>query len=207
MLSGPGTTIFSGRHVGKPNRRKRRKSAPRAGNQHLAVAHQQPRLQPDGALEGRHHREVEFVVEHHLGEQVAVAFDDVQAHFRAARHEIVEHRRQHRAGEGRHQADAQFAGDFAGERARLLGGVLERADRLHAALVVAKAGRRRLHAAGGALEQLDAERALDRRDVLGDARLGGVLALAARVKEPSSQTAMTARTCRRGMSRMAVDPY
>ena len=106
----------------------------------------------------------------------AIALDDVQAHLGAARYEVVEHRRQHRAGEGRHQADAQFAGDRAGERARLLGGVLQRADRFHAALVVAQARRRRRHAAGRALEQLDAKLALGRRHVLRDARLGGVLA-------------------------------
>ena len=101
----------------------------------------------------------------------------MQTHLRAARHEVVEHRCQHRAREGRHQPDAQFAGHLAGERARLLGGVLERAHRLDAAFVVAQARWRRLHAAALALEQLDAERALDRGHVLRDARLGGVFAL------------------------------
>ena len=71
----------------------------------------------------------------------------------------------------------KFAGDFAGERARLLGGVLERADRLDAALVVAQARRRRGHAGRRALEQLDPERALDRRHMLGNAGLGGVFPL------------------------------
>ena len=45
---------------GEPQRRQRRQSALCARDQHFAVAHQQTRFQPDGALEGRHHREVEF---------------------------------------------------------------------------------------------------------------------------------------------------
>jgi hypothetical protein len=57
----------------------------------------------------------------------------------------------------------------SGHRARLLGGVLQRADRLHAALVVAEPGRRWRYAAGRALEQLDLKRAFDRCDVLRDA--------------------------------------
>ena len=93
------------------------------------------------------------------------------------RHEIVEHRREHRARECRHQPDAQFAGHFAGQRARFLGGVLQRADSLHAALVVAEPGWRGRYAAGRALEQLDLERALDRCHVLGDAGLRRVFPL------------------------------
>src|SRR5450830_1632964 len=58
--------------------------------------------------------------------------------------------------------------------ARALGGVLQRADRLHAAFVVAQARRRRRHAPRRALEQLDPELALDRRHMLRNARLGGV---------------------------------
>jgi hypothetical protein len=70
---------------------------------------------------------------------------------------------------------------------------LQAADRLDAALVVAQPRRRRHDAARRSLEQLDAERCARLRDVLRDAGLGGVLALAARVNEPSSHTAMTAR--------------
>src|SRR5262245_41214817 len=91
-------------------------------------------------------------------------------------HEILQRRRQNRAGEGRHQPDAQVAGDQAGEAARLLVGVFKPADRLDAALVVALPRRRRHDAARRALEQLDPERALDGGDMLRDARLGGVLA-------------------------------
>ena len=95
----------------------------------------------------------------------------MQAHFRAFRHEIVEHRREHRTGESRHQSDAQFAGDLAGHRAGFLGGVLKRAHRFHAALVVAEPGRRRRHAASRALEQLDLQGAFHRRNVLRNAGL------------------------------------
>jgi hypothetical protein len=42
--------------------------------------------------------------------------------------EIIQHWREHRAREGRHQSDAKFAGHFAGKRAHFLGSVLERAD-------------------------------------------------------------------------------
>src|SRR5262249_32037213 len=70
----------------------------------------------------------------------------------------------------------QIAGDEAGKAARLLVGVLEPADRLDAALVVTQPRRRRHDAARRALEQLHAERALDRGDMLRDAGLGGVLA-------------------------------
>src|SRR5262245_5975676 len=92
------------------------------------------------------------------------------------RHEIVERGRQHRAREGRHQPDATVAGDDADKTAGLLVGVLEPADRLDAALVVAQSCRRGDDAAGRALEQLDPERALDGRHVLRDAGLRGVLA-------------------------------
>ncbi len=178
----PADVVRAGQHdlerpaVLQPHRRERRQPAARARQQHLAVAHEQPRFQPDPAFEGRHHGEVELVGEHHLGQHAAVALDDVQPHVGMARHEIVERRRQHRAGEGRHQADAQIAGDAPGEVARLLVGALELADRLDAALVVAQPRRRRLHPARRALEQLDAERALDRGDVLRNAGLRGVFA-------------------------------
>ena len=177
MLSGPGHHDLQRRAIGEPHRRERREAARAARQQHLAVAHQQPRFQPDAALERRHHGEIEFVGQHHVGQHAAVALEHVQAHVGMARHEVVERRRQHRAGEGRHQPDAQVAGDEAGEAARLLVGVFEPADRLDAALVVAQPRRRRHDAARRALEQLHAERALDRGDVLRDAGLGGVLAL------------------------------
>ena len=38
-----------------------------AGDQHFAITHQQPRFQADGALIGRHHREIELIIEHHFG--------------------------------------------------------------------------------------------------------------------------------------------
>jgi hypothetical protein len=94
-----------------------------------------------------------------------------------ARHEVFERRRQHRAGERRHQPDAQIAGDEAGESARLLVGVFEPADRLDAALVIAQPRRRRRDPARRPFEQLYTERAFDGGDVLGDAGLGRVLAL------------------------------
>ncbi len=163
--------------VGEAQRRERLEPGARPRQQHFAVAHQQPRFQADRPLEGRHDGEVELVIEHHLGEKPAIALDDVQPHFRAARHKIVEHRRQHRAGEGRHQADAQFARDLAGGGARLLGGFLERADGADTALVIAQARRRRRDPTGNALEQPDAELPLHRRHVLGNARLCGVFPL------------------------------
>ena len=168
---------FQRRTFGQAQWRQRSKSALRAGDQHFSISYKQPRFQSDGAFERRHYREVEFFVEHHFGEQAAIALDDVQAHLGAARHEIVEYRRQHRAGESRHQPDAQFAGDLAGKRARFLGRVFQGANRLHAALVVTHAGRRRCHASGAALEQLDPELTLDRRHMLRNARLGGVFTL------------------------------
>ena len=135
-----------------------------------------PGLQTNGAFERRYHCEIELIVEHHVGQHAAIALDDMQANVRATRHEVVEHWRQQRAREGRHQPDAQFAGDLAGQGERLLGGLIECADGGDAMLVIAKAGRRRRHRAGRTLEQLDLERALDRRDVLRNAGLGGVLA-------------------------------
>ena len=55
--------------------------------------------------------------------------------------------------------------------------MFQAADGFDAALVVTQPRRRRHDAARGSLEQLDAERALDRGDVLRDAGLGGVLTL------------------------------
>ena len=172
----PGRMIFSG-----PQSFSRTGSNglnPRLGvrHQHLAVAHDQPRLQADAAFGGRHHGEVEFAVEHHVGERAAVALDDVQPHVGIARHELLERRRQRRAGQRRDQPDAEVAGHARGKAAHLFAGVGELADRLDAALVVALPGRRRLHAGRGALEQLDAERALGRGDMLGNAGLRGVFA-------------------------------
>src|SRR5262249_45007891 len=79
-------------------------------------------------------------------------------------------------GEGRHQPDAEIAGDATRELARLFARGLELADRRHAALVVAQPRWRRLDPGRRALEQLHAERALDRGDMLRDAGLRGVLA-------------------------------
>jgi hypothetical protein len=53
--------------------------------------------------------------------------------------------------------------------------MFQAADRFDAAPVVTQPRRRRHDAARGSLEKLDAERALDCRDVLRDAGLGGVL--------------------------------
>ena len=178
----PADVVGTGQHdlerpaILQPHWRERREAAARTGQQHLAVAHQQARAQPDLAFERGHDGEVELLGAHHLGQHAAVAFDDVQPHLRMARHEVVERRRQHRAGERRHQTDAQVAGDAAGEVARLLAGGLELADRGDAVLVVAQPRRRRLDPVGRALEQLDPERALDRGDMLGNAGLGGVFA-------------------------------
>ncbi len=174
---GPGHHELERGAIGEPQGRQRRKAAPLSRQQHLAVAHQEPRPQSHPALERRHDGEVEVVGEHHVGEHAAVALDHVQAHLGMARHEILQRGCQHRTGEGRHQPDAQVAGDEPGEAARLLVGALQPAHRLDAALVIAQARRGRDDAAGGAFEQPHAERALDRGDVLGDAGLGGVLAL------------------------------
>ena len=141
-IVGPGHHDLQRGAIGEPHRRERRKTARAPRQQHLAIAHQQSRFQSDPALEGRHQREIELVRQHHVGQHAAVALEHVQAHIGMARHEILERRRQHRAGEGRHQPDAQIAGDEAGEAARLLAGILEPADGLDAALVVAQPRRR-----------------------------------------------------------------
>ncbi len=171
-----GTTIFSGPQSLSRTGSRCFKPHLWVRQQHLAVAHDQPRLQPDAAFEGRHHGEVEFVGEHHVGEQAAVAFDDVQPHIRIARRELFQRRRQRGARHGRHQPDAQVAGHHGGEAANLLVRAFELADRLDAALVVALACRRRGHAAAGALEELQSQGAFGRGDMLRDAGLGGVLA-------------------------------
>jgi hypothetical protein len=164
------------RAVGKAQRLERGKSARRTGQQHLAVAREEARAQAHAPLERRHDRQVEFLGEHLLGEHAAVALDDAQLHVGMFAHVVAQRVRQARPGEGRHQADAQRAGDAIGERAHLLGAGLDGAERLDAAAVVAQAGRRCPHPGGGALEQPHPEGAFERRDVLRDARLGGVFA-------------------------------
>ncbi len=162
--------------VAQPHRRQRGQPAAPPGQQHLAVAHQQARLEPDTALECRYDREVELVGKHHVGEQPAIAFDDVKPHIGVARDEIVEGGRQHGAREGRHQADPQVARHESDELARFRASGIEHADRLDATPVVAQARRGRHDAGAGALEQPDLEGALDRGDMLRDAGLGRVLA-------------------------------
>src|SRR5262249_28137331 len=93
------------------------------------------------------------------------------------RNEILQGGRQHCPGEGGHQPDAQIAADLACEAARSLMGMLEAAEGFDEILVITQPRRRRHDAARGALKQLDAERALDRGDVLRNAGLRRVLAL------------------------------
>ena len=138
----------------EPHRLERLEAPLGIRQQHLAVAHDQPRFQSDAALEGRHHREIEVVGQHHVGEQAAVALDDVQPHVGIARRELFERRA--RAPRASWSASARCADrrrPCRGESAHLLVGAFEPADRIDAALVVALARRRRRDAGGRALEQ------------------------------------------------------
>ena len=71
--------------VREPHRRERREPALRPRQQHLPVADQQSRLQPDPSLERRDQREIELVRQHHVGQHAAVALEHVQAHIGMAR--------------------------------------------------------------------------------------------------------------------------
>ena len=197
MLCGPGTTTLNGRQSLSRTGASGVEPAARARHQHLAVAHQQPRPQPDLSLEGRDDREIELVGQHHLGEHGAVALDDVQPHVGVLRHEVVERRRQHGAGEGRHQPDAQVAGDGAGEGAHLLVGGVELAQRRRRSAGSSAAPP--ASAPPRAPSARTASRRACARPRRRAARCPDWVAFsraAARVNEPSSHTAITARTCR-----------
>jgi len=84
ILSGPGTTIFSGGHS---DSRTAASGVKPARGPEIIISRSRTSnrdFEPDGAFEGRHHREVEFVIAHHFGDRAAIALNDVQPHFRAS---------------------------------------------------------------------------------------------------------------------------
>ncbi len=165
------------RAVRQPHRRERLEPASASGDQHFAVAQDQPRFQAGPAFERRHDREVELVAQHLFGQDAAIGLDDMQPHVRMRPHDMLQRGCERGAGEGRHQPDPQRSAHDVRATARVLFRLRQQSDRIDAAAVIAQPGGRRRDAGRAAIEQPHAQRLLDRRHMLGDAGLGGMLPL------------------------------